>query len=75
MFILGFLYVLLLVAGCLLLVPSRKPQRYPEGGMTEACPNVPFGTGGELPGISLPLRQKEILSIIEGDFSVVPPSK
>jgi hypothetical protein len=55
--------------------PSRKPHRHPEGGTTEARPNVPFGTGGDLLSSNLPLRQKWVRSIKVGDFSVVPPSK
>ena len=52
------------VTGC---CPCCKPQRHSEGGTTEARPNVPFGTGGELPGISLPIRQKVIRLSITGD--------
>ena len=36
-------------------------------GSDEARPNVPFGTGGNLPGIGMPLKQKEIQSIKVGD--------
>ncbi len=47
--------------------PSRKPRRHPEGGTTEARPNVPFGTGGNLPGHHPTPLQKGVRSFKAGD--------
>ena len=44
----------------------RHPLRHPEGGTTETRPNVPFGTGGNLLSISLPLRQKGAVDYSRG---------